>query len=409
MALGLLLFFCYIYHRRKVDKSHDHDGIVLHFSKDDPLHESLLDNDGLEMGVAQPISHLGSSISTSSKQHIRHQRRTISVGSSISVKAVAVAPAMHITMLEQVETYRIRPGFQITVCAAPGSSAKTGSMLLQGSMFEVDQKAPSATDNQVFLHAVHEGWVGQYHPQTGQPICERAWSTERSEVDFDMLKHATNGFAASQQIGDGGTCTVYRATVDSIPCAIKVLAAEAAGWGAEQFAAEVNLLRRVHHPNLCRLYASSTNGPSKCLVLELMDGGALDDRLVAQPRLGWQQRVSIALDTCRGLVYLHSLRPPMIHRDVSVVAMYLKANFLVTPPSSCSSVSTHTRSRARTSCWSVTRATSSTKLRQPSWQTLVLSVLTTATGMKTVFIARPPRPTHLRKGLLAQLLTCPLR
>jgi hypothetical protein len=58
-----------------------------------------------------------------------------------------------------------------------------------------------------------------------------------------------------------------------------------------------------------------------------MEGGALDNRLVAQPRLGWQQRVSIALCTCRALMYLHSLSPPMIHRDVSVVAMDLKAMF----------------------------------------------------------------------------------
>jgi hypothetical protein len=324
--------------------------------QDNKLGESLLDNDGLEMDTlpapksALPngqdqelsISHLGSNIPTASNvSALSKTTQSVQSKSEIAVEAIAAAPV--ITMLEQAETFRIRLGFQIALRAAPGSSAKTGSMLLQGSMFEVDQKAPSTTGNQVFLHAVDAGWVGQYHPQSGQPICERAWGTDRSEVDFDVLKHATNGFEESQEIGDGGSCTVYRATVDGIPCAIKVLAAGAAGWEAEQFAAEVNLLRRVHHPNLCRLYASSTNGPSKCLVLELMEGGALDNRLVAQPRLGWQQRVSIALDTCRGIVYLHSLSPPMIHRDVSVVAMDLKSNFmcnsgllcLVTPPSSC--------------------------------------------------------------------------
>jgi hypothetical protein len=340
----------------------------------------------------------------------------------LDIRTAGDAAVAAITVLDQVETFRIRLGFQIALRQGPGSAVKTGGMLLQGSMFEVDQKAPSTTDNQVFLHAVDAGWVGQYHPQSGKPICERAWSTDRSEVDFDMLKHATNGFEASQEIGDGGSCTVYRATVDGIPCAIKVLAVDAAGWEAEQFAAEVNLLRRVHHPNLCRLYASSTNGPSKCLVLELMEGGALDNRLVAQPRLGWQQRVSIALDTCRGLVYLHSLSPPMIHRDVSAcckcVARDLKFEFslqlMFTAPSATPlphvlPFSTPTRSRAKTSCWSVTRVTSSTKIRQPKWQTLVLSVSTTAIRIKMVFFARPLRPMRPRKGWLAPLLTCPLR
>jgi hypothetical protein len=373
MAVGLLPVLVFFAYRRKDDKN-----------QDNALHESLLDNDGLEMSVAQPISHQSSSTSAASNTSAleaseSETRQSGQSKSEIAVAAGAAAP--------RIETYRIRLGFEIALRAAPGLSAETGSVLLQGSMFEVDQKVPSATDNQVFLHAVDAGWVGQYHPRSGQPICERAWSMGRSEVDFDMLKHATNNFEASREIGHGGSCTVYQATVDAIPCAIKVLAADAAGWEAEQFTAEVNLLRRVHHPNLCRLYASSTNGPSKCLVLELMEGGALDNRLVAQPRLGWQQRVLVALDTCRGLVYLHSLSPPMIHRDVSVLAMDLHAIFVCNfcfalvcnfPFLLFFRLHTYARSRARTSCWSVTKAASSTILRQPRWQTLVLSVLTTA-------------------------------
>jgi hypothetical protein len=282
IAIGLVFF------RRSRKSAETNNGLK------DPLLLNDHGDDAFELGViaalplasddktsaAKPISHLRSSISTASNVSASEENRSEKTQSGQNKSDTAalgqVVAVPIITMLEQVETFRIRLGFQIAVRVGPGSSAKTGSMLLQGSMFEVDQKSSSTTDNQVFLHAVDAGWVGQYHPQSDQPICERAWSTDRSEVDFDMLKHATNGFKESQAIGDGGSCTVYRATVDGIPCAIKVLAAGAAGWEAEQFAAEVNLLRRVHHPNLCRLYASSTNGPSKCLVLELMEGGALD-------------------------------------------------------------------------------------------------------------------------------------
>jgi hypothetical protein len=219
--------------------------------------------------------------------------------------------------LEQTETFRVCLGFQISLRNVPDYGEKTGSLLLEGSTFEVDQKATRAKDSQVFLHAVGAGWAFQYHLQSGKSVCERAWSTDRSEADFDEVKQVTRGFDQSLEIGHGGSCTVYRATIDSIPCAIKVLTSNADEWEAKQFAAEVTLLRRAKHPNLCRLYACSTNGPRKCLVLEHMEGGALDKRLIAQPPLGWQQRVSIALDTCCGLNYLHSLSPPMIHRDVS--------------------------------------------------------------------------------------------
>jgi serine/threonine protein kinase len=85
----------------------------------------------------------------------------------------------------------------------------------------------------------------------------------------------------------------------------------------EQFSAEVAFLSRIHHKNLCRLYACSTDGPKKCLLLELMDD-ALDCRLMALPPLGWEQRVWIALSSTRALSHLHKLKPPVIHRDIKV-------------------------------------------------------------------------------------------
>ena len=74
----------------------------------------------------------------------------------------------------------------------------------------------------------------------------------------------------------------------------------------------------MKHANLVELYAYSTDGPNKCIVLECM-GSALDERLAAKdkPVLGWQQRMQIAVSLCRALEYLHSMKPnAMIHRDI---------------------------------------------------------------------------------------------
>lgn len=61
----------------------------------------------------------------------------------------------------------------------------------------------------------------------------------------------------------------------------------------------------------------------RCLVLELCPGGALSSRLSNELKvepvslsLSRLQRLQIALGIARGLVYLHSLSPPMVHRDV---------------------------------------------------------------------------------------------
>jgi hypothetical protein len=377
------------------------------------LGDPLLPNDGMvPLTILNPTLSFGSLKDSGTapeaekdETYLQHKNRqpedTMEINSGGDTAVVSV--------LERVETFRVRLGFQISLRKTPDSDEKTGRALLQGSTFEVDKKATIAKGNLVFLHAVGEGWAPQHYPQSNEALCERAWSIGRSEVDFDDLKQATNNFDQALEIGDGGSCTVYRANIDSIPCAIKVLAANADEWEAKQFASEVNLLRRVQHPNLCRLYASSTNGPRKCLVLEHMGGGALDKRLVAQPPLGWQQRVSIALETCRGLDYLHALNPPMIHRDVSeiceahrkIVLIFLK-HFL--PSLFAPFVLQTIRSRARTSSSLATRAMYSTKTQSPRSPILAPSVPTTVT--RKAFSRRPPRRTRRQRWWLAQLHTC---
>ena len=46
--------------------------------------------------------------------------------------------------------------------------------------------------------------------------------------------------------------------------------------------------------------------------------GALDKRLrnTSLPALEWRARACILLHTARGLAYMHSLNPPVVHRDV---------------------------------------------------------------------------------------------
>ena len=84
---------------------------------------------------------------------------------------------------------------------------------------------------------------------------------------------------------------------------------------------------KVRHPNVCRLFAFSTDGPNRCLLLELCSGGALDTRLLcravsagaAPPApLQWRHRLRLALDIARALAHLHSQEPPILHRDMKV-------------------------------------------------------------------------------------------
>jgi serine/threonine protein kinase len=80
----------------------------------------------------------------------------------------------------------------------------------------------------------------------------------------------------------------------------------------------MDLLTSVRHEHLNRLYAICFNGPSRCLVLEYMDGGALDERVANKgnkyPLLEWGERARVLHHVALALSHLHSLKPLIIHR-----------------------------------------------------------------------------------------------
>jgi hypothetical protein len=152
-----------------------------------------------------------------------------------------------------------------------------------------------------------------------------------------MLQQATNDFSDENSVGckvvrgkvrgKGRTPTgfhdVFRAEIYAKSCAVKLLPAseDSAGVGiggrlhqlpVQQFVDRVKRITQVQHPNIAQLYAGSTNGPRRCLVLELMHD-TLANRLLLT-KLSWQQRTMVAAHTCRGLVHLHS-QQRMHHRQ----------------------------------------------------------------------------------------------
>ncbi|KAL7685817.1 putative protein kinase [Plasmopara halstedii] len=87
----------------------------------------------------------------------------------------------------------------------------------------------------------------------------------------------------------------------------------------EQFAGEIQLMCMLQHRNIVSFEGLSWNRlQNLCAVLEYMEAGDLD-AVLKQNRdcFSWQQeKISIAMDIAEGLVYLHCLRPVIVHRDL---------------------------------------------------------------------------------------------
>ncbi|XP_024027901.1 receptor-like serine/threonine-protein kinase ALE2 [Morus notabilis] len=149
---------------------------------------------------------------------------------------------------------------------------------------------------------------------------------------LNEIERATNNFDASRVLGEGGFGLVYSGTLDDgRKVAVKILKRDD-HHGGREFLAEVEMLSRLHHRNLVKLFGICTEGQTRCLVYEIVPNGSVESHLhgidkEADP-LDWDARMKIALGAARGLAYLHEdSNPRVIHRDFKSSNILLEHDF----------------------------------------------------------------------------------
>ncbi|KAG7972950.1 hypothetical protein I3843_07G206200 [Carya illinoinensis] len=146
---------------------------------------------------------------------------------------------------------------------------------------------------------------------------------------IEDIEIATDFFAPSRKIGEGGYGPVYKCYLDHTPAAIKILRPDAA-QGRSQFQQEVEVLSCIRHPNMVLLLGACPE--YGCLVYEFMANGSLEDRLFCRgntPPLSWQLRFRIAAEVSTGLLFLHQTKPePLVHRDLKPANILLDSNYV---------------------------------------------------------------------------------
>jgi len=118
-------------------------------------------------------------------------------------------------------------------------------------------------------------------------------------------------------IGAGGMGEVYRAHDAKLgrDVAIKVLP-EAFARDAERmarFQREAKVLASLSHPNIATIYGLEDSGSTRALVMELVEGPTLADRIKARP-IPIDEAVRIAKQIADALEYAHERG--IIHRDL---------------------------------------------------------------------------------------------
>src|SRR5215831_19897829 len=118
-------------------------------------------------------------------------------------------------------------------------------------------------------------------------------------------------------LGAGGMGEVYRARDTRLgrDVALKVLPSQFAGdpERLSRFQREARVLASLNHPNVGQIYGLEESGNVPCLVLELVEGETLSERLRRGP-LPFEEAIEISRQITEGLEAAHA--QGILHRDL---------------------------------------------------------------------------------------------
>ena len=141
-----------------------------------------------------------------------------------------------------------------------------------------------------------------------------------------MVGETISHYKVLEKIGEGGMGEVYRATDTKLnrDVALKILPQQFASDSQRmaRFQREAEVLASLDHPNIGQIYGIEEAGQTKALVLQLIEGPTLAER-IAQGPIPVEDALKIALQIAEGLEAAHE--KGVIHRDLK------PANIKITP------------------------------------------------------------------------------
>lgn len=142
------------------------------------------------------------------------------------------------------------------------------------------------------------------------------------EINFDEIKEY-------EQIGTGGFGKVYRGTWQNEEVAIKKIALTQLNDknAINSIVREAEIMAKCVHPRIVRFYGLMRTEASLNFIMEYVKT-SLDNLLQYEPTLPWPFRLKIAIDTTRGLKFLHT-RPKevVLHRDLKSMNILVDAKY----------------------------------------------------------------------------------
>ncbi|OQR84222.1 protein kinase [Achlya hypogyna] len=157
-----------------------------------------------------------------------------------------------------------------------------------------------------------------------ESILESKIHLRMAAINFKELK-------LQKVIGKGAFGEVIKGTYHGTPVVVKRMVRQNIDpENVRMFAEEIQLMMNLRHPNIVQFIGASWNSYSNiCFVTEFLDRGDLYS-VLKNPRLqlSWHHPLwGMTIDISRGMAYLHSMDPPIIHRDLKSMNILVSSSF----------------------------------------------------------------------------------
>ncbi|XP_073148452.1 probable serine/threonine-protein kinase SIS8 isoform X2 [Henckelia pumila] len=285
---------------------------------------------------------------------ISKYKNNVPVAAAAAAAAAAVASSMVVAVANANNDPKLQlPAATAATVTAAAVVATTAAVSKQYDILEMGIHSPDSpvsifksvecirSEGDANATASEEGSGKQEHEglrltSEGERISDRSVGNEsfKSDTTFDDVADCEipwEDITLGERIGLGSYGEVYRGDWHGTEVAVKrFLDQDKIGESLEEFKSEVLLMKRLRHPNVVLFMGAVTRPPNLSIVTEFLPRGSLY-RLIHRPnnQLDERRRLRMALDTARGLNYLHTCTPLIVHRDLKSPNLLVDKNWVV--------------------------------------------------------------------------------
>lgn len=168
----------------------------------------------------------------------------------------------------------------------------------------------------------------------GRCTIGRSSPSEHTSLSLISLSHDScihrSDIILGEKLGAGSFGEVRQATWNGTDVAVKVIM-DSGSMAFDEFRTEVEVMAKLRHPNIVQFLGWSILPRDRLAIIsQFIPRGSLFDLLhrsttAIEPR----RRLALAKDVVKGLLYLHSCEPPIVHRDLKSPNLLVDRDFTV--------------------------------------------------------------------------------